>query len=237
VSSDEPVEMTPEVRELVEQRWREVEVADLTPRQAEQRRLAEQMRAVIDHLVATTAPEEALRYAADVLQRLAVEFEAYPQANTYEGFAEAANAGGDQRAFFDHSPLIGQANPLAPPVVIRVEDDHIDGRVTFGAAYEGPPGCVHGGYLAAAFDEVLGAAQSLGGRPGMTGTLTIRYRAPTPLHTPLRFVAGVTAVEGRKIFTSGRCFADDVLTAEAEGVFISVSRERVDELRALRDGT
>lgn len=234
--SDEPVELEPEVRELVEQRWKEVDVGDLTPRQAEQRRLAQQMRAVIDHLVATTAPAEALRYAADSLERLAVEFEQYPQGSTYEGFAEAANAGGDQRAFFDHSPLIGQANPLAPPVVIRVEDDHIDGRVTFGAAYEGPPGCVHGGYLAAAFDEVLGAAQSLGGRPGMTGTLTIRYRSPTPLHTPLRFHAEVTGVEGRKIFTSGQCFADDVLTAEAEAIFISVSRERVDELRALRDG-
>ena len=122
-------------------------------------------------------------------------------------------------------------------MVIRVEDDHIDGRVTFGAAYEGPPGCVHGGYIAAAFDEVLGSAQSLGGRPGMTGTLTIRYRSPTPLHTPLRFEAGVTGVDGRKIFTTGRCFADDVLTAEAEGIFISIDRERVEELLALRDGT
>ncbi len=232
-----PQEMSDEDREMVSERWREVEADELTPRHREQRRLAERMRTVIDRLVATSAPEEALRYAADSLERLAVEFEQYPQGNTYEGFAEAANAGGDQQAFFDHSPLIGLANPLSPPVVIRVEDDHIDGRVTFGAAYEGPPGCVHGGYIAAAFDEVLGSAQSLGGRPGMTGTLTIRYRSPTPLHTPLRFEAGVTGVEGRKIFTTGRCYADDVLTAEAEGIFISIDRERVEELLALRDGT
>ena len=71
----------------------------------------------------------------------------------------------------------------------------------------------------------------------MTGTLTIRYRSPTPLHTPLRFEAAVTGVDGRKIFTTGRCFADDVLTAEAEGIFISIDRERVEELLALRDGT
>ena len=235
--SGEPRQMPDEDRGMVSERWREVEADDLTPRQREQRRLADRMRTVIDRLVATSAPEEALRYAADSLERLAAEFEQYPQGNTYEGFAEAANAGGDQQAFFDHSPLIGLANPLSPPVVIRVEDDHIDGRVTFGAAYEGPPGCVHGGYIAAAFDEVLGSAQSLGGRPGMTGTLTIRYRSPTPLHTPLRFEAGVTGVDGRKIFTTGRCFADDVLTAEAEGIFISIDRERVEELLALRDGT
>lgn len=235
--SGEPREMPDEDRGMVSERWREVEADDLTPRQREQRRLADRMRTVIDRLVATSAPEEALRYAADSLERLAAEFEQYPQGTTYEGFAEAANAGGDQQAFFDHSPLIGLANPLSPPVVIRVEDDHIDGRVTFGAAYEGPPGCVHGGYIAAAFDEVLGSAQSLGGRPGMTGTLTIRYRSPTPLQTPLRFEARVTSVDGRKIFTTGRCFADDVLTAEAEGIFISIDRERVEELLALRDGT
>ena len=44
--------------------------------------------------------------------------------------------------------------------------------VTFGSAYEGPPGCVHGGYVAAAFDEMLGFVQSLGGNPGMTARLT-----------------------------------------------------------------
>ena len=61
----------------------------------------------------------------------------------------------------------------------------IKGTVTFGSAYEGPPGHVHGGYVAAAFDELLGMTQSLGGMPGMTGTLTVRYRRPTPLRTEL----------------------------------------------------
>ena len=66
---------------------------------------------------------------------------------------------------------------------------HALGLVRFGSAYEGPPGHVHGGFVAAAFDEVLGYVQSLGGRPGMTGTLTVRYRSPTPLYTELRFEA------------------------------------------------
>ena len=68
----------------------------------------------------------------------------------------------------------------------------IDGR-----PYEGPPGHVHGGFVAAAFDEVLGFVQSTTGQPGMTGTLTIRYRKPTPLDTDLRFEATVQRVEGR----------------------------------------
>ena len=82
-------------------------------------------------------------------------------------------------------------------------DDVMYGRATFGSAYEGPPGCVHGGYVAAAFDEVLGSAQSLAGRPGMTVRLTVNYRNPTPLHTELTFAGRVTQVDGRKTFTEG----------------------------------
>ena len=98
--ADEPVELSEEVRDLLHERWHELGDDHLTPRQREQRRLAGQMRTVIDRLVATSAPEEALRFAADSLERLAAEFDQYPQGNTYEGFAEAANAGGDQSAFF-----------------------------------------------------------------------------------------------------------------------------------------
>ena len=87
-------------------------------------------------------------------------------------------------ATFDHSPFIGLANPLSPPVELEYSGDRVIARVTFGAAYEGPPGCVHGGYVAATFDEVLGAAQSLSGDQGMTAHLEIDYRRPTPLGWP-----------------------------------------------------
>ncbi len=231
---DETGAFTEASRELILQRWQEFDEADLTPDQAEQRRLAAALRRIISSLVDSTAPTDRLRHAADELERLAAEFADYPQGSPYEGFAEAANAGGAV-AFFDHSPLLGLANPLAPPVVVRVVEDRIDGRVTFGPAYEGPPGCVHGGYLAAVFDEVLGAAQSLGGRPGMTGTLTVRYRAPTPLHTPLRFDGELVRVEGRKLFTAGTCHAGDTLTCEAEAVFITIPPELAQALRDRRD--
>lgn len=143
---------------------------------------------------------------------------------------EPANSG-DPHAFFDHSPLIGLANPLAPPLRLAVQGARVVGTARFGAAYEGPPGCVHGGYIAAAFDEVLGMAQSLGGRPGMTGTLTVRYRRPTPLRTDLRFEATLDGTERRKIFTSGRLYdaTTDEVTAEAEAIFISVDFSKIAE--------
>ena len=118
---------------------------------------------------------------------------------------------------------------------IREEDGTIIAEVTFPQAYEGPPGCVHGGYVAAIFDELLGATQSLSGAPGMTGTLSVRYESPTPLKTPLRLVGKISGVERRKIFTEGSCFAGDRLTATAKGIFISIRPGQFLDLLAERE--
>jgi acyl-coenzyme A thioesterase PaaI-like protein len=200
---------------------------------ASKRRLAAAMRVVIERLVTSDAPEDELSAAADALEQYAERLATHPRLNRYEGFAETANAG-DVGAFFDQSPLIGLANPLAPPMQLRAENQRIVGMARFGSAYEGPPGCVHGGCVAAAFDELLGFAQSLTGNPGMTGTLTVRYRRPTPLHTDLRFEARVVRVEGRKIFTEGHAYAGDMLTAEADGIFLSIDRARFEALERAR---
>lgn len=194
------------------------------------------MRIIIERLVATAAPTEDIIEASDQLARVALRFDRLGGGGTiYEGFAEAANAGGDPHASFEHSPFIGRANPLAPPIYLQEIDGKVHGRVVFGSSYEGPPGCVHGGYVAGAFDEVLGATQSLSGAPGMTGTLTVRYRSPTPLHTELHFVGELSRVEGRKIFTYGRLSARERLCAEAEAVFISIDYQRFADLRAKRE--
>ena len=187
----------------------------------QKRRLADAMRLVIERLVPSNAPVDELRTAADALERYAEALRAHPRLLSVYGHAESANAG-DVGAFFDQSPLIGLANPLAPPVTVgRTGERTAAATVTFGSAYEGPPGCVHGGFVAAAFDEVLGYTQSLSGAPGMTGTLTVRYRKPTPLHEELLFRAEFVRMEGRKIFCTGTVEAGGVVTAEAEGIFIS----------------
>ncbi len=203
--------------------WEASEMEPTSGQWSEKRRLAAAMRSVIGGLVVSDAPEAELSAAADALERYAERLQRHPRSRKYEGFAEAAPAG-DTAAFFDQSPIIGLSNPLSPPVEMRAdpEDRSVTGRVTFGAAYEGPPGCVHGGWVAAAFDEVLGYANSLSGIPGMTARLTINYRKPTPLLTELRFEAHLDKVEGRKKFVTGQVYAGDKLTAEAEGLFVSV---------------
>lgn len=217
-------------------RLAELALEEPSPRRRELRRLAEATRRVLHTMVMNGAEAEDLAAAADALERVADDLHrhAQPGHSIYEGFGEASTSG-DPHGFFDHSPMLGVANPIAPPIVLRGEDDvTMIGDVTFGPAYEGPPSCVHGGYIAAAFDEVLGAVQSLSGQPGMTGTLTVRYRSPTPLHVPLRLTGRLDGVEGRKIHTTGTLHAGDRLCAEAEGTFISVDFGRLAELRVRR---
>lgn len=203
---------------------------DLSPRRAELRRLADAGRLVIERMAATDPPHEAIERAAELLEAVARELEGPGKNRRYSGFAESANAGGDPDAHFDHSPVIGMANPIAPASRIEALEDRVVMHVRFGSAYEGPPGSVHGGVIAAAFDELLGMTQSLAGKPGMTATLTVRYRRPTPLHRELRFEGTLESVEGRKIMTRARCYDGATVTAEADGLFIHVDFEKIAEL-------
>jgi acyl-coenzyme A thioesterase PaaI-like protein len=194
-------------------------------RRAEVRRVADALRAVIERFVATEAPLDVFNGVADDLDAIAARLSEHPQSHLYSGFAEGAIAG-DPHGPFDNSPLMGRANPLAPPMQIEILDDRVIGTVTCGSAYEGPPGHVHGGIVAAMFDELLGVTQSLSRRPGMTGRLTIRYRAPTPLHTELRCDSRIESVRGRKIVCTGELYAADTLCADAHGLFISIDFAR-----------
>lgn len=116
--------------------------------------------------------------------------------------------------------VVGLRNAVAPPLVI----DHDEtGRAWsdfhLGAAYEGPPGLVHGGVSALLLDQMLGEAAGAGGKPGMTGTLTLRYRRGTPLGD-LRAEAWIDRSEGIKTWAKGHLMDAESVTVEAEGLFI-----------------
>ncbi len=118
--------------------------------------------------------------------------------------------------------VVGLRNPVAPPLTI-VHDSPDDGRVHadfhLGAAYEGPPGLVHGGVSSLLLDQMLGEAAGAGGRPGMTATLTLTYRRPTPLGD-LRAEAWIDRAEGYKTWARGQISGPDGVCVEAEGLFI-----------------
>jgi acyl-coenzyme A thioesterase PaaI-like protein len=185
---------------------------------------AEAIRRITSAMVGRPIDDSALAEAGAALEAVADQLE------TAAGPGRRArlepDPAGDAQGFFPTSPVIGFANPIAPPVRIELGDDGLVGTAFFEFQYEGPPTCVHGGVLAMVFDELLGATNIAAGHPGMTGTLTIRYRRPTPLRTALRLESRCLGRQGRKITTWGGIFHDDVLLAEAEGIFIELVPER-----------
>jgi acyl-coenzyme A thioesterase PaaI-like protein len=194
-------------------------------------RLADAVRRISAATVGHAVPDGDIAEAADQLVRIADELEGSAPESKRPRF----QPGGHPQDYFPMSPMIGFANPIAPPVEVwsvRGESGRreIRGRVTFSDAYEGPPGCVHGGVIAAVFDEVMGAANIITENPGMTGTLTVRYRRPTPLLAPLDMVARFTGTERRKIFTWAGIYHDGALTAEAEGIFVKMDPDRLLEI-------
>jgi Thioesterase superfamily len=195
---------------------------EMTARQ----RLAAALRPLIDMAVASRLDDDAMIDAAEVIEQAGAQLRA--GAGPGRRPIVAPDMSDPNREFFPSSPIVGSHNPIAPPVRITVVPGtdgawaEITGEVNFGYAYEGPPTCVHGGVIAEMFDEVMGAANMVSGNPGMTGTLTIRYRRPTPLRADLHVVARCVGREGRKIRTWAGIYFQGELTAEAEGVFIQV---------------
>jgi Thioesterase superfamily len=119
------------------------------------------------------------------------------------------------------NPVIGVRNPVSPPVVLNYDDS---GKVWtdfhLGAAYEGPPGHVHGGICALILDHVLGEVASGGlTKPAFTGTISCRYLRATRLGE-LHAEATIERIDGVKTFAVGHRADDEGITVEAEGVFV-----------------
>lgn len=161
--------------------------------------------------------------AADV-KAVRARLEALPDVRHHGWLAEVPGTAG---ALIERSPVSGRANAVAPPLVLQADSEGTSGHVTFSDAYQGPPGGVHGGAIAAVFDELLGVAQVQSGTAGHTGTLTIRYRALTPVNERIDLEAGIAGRDGRKLRVWGRATHGDTLLAEAEGIFI-ISQDAAD---------
>jgi acyl-coenzyme A thioesterase PaaI-like protein len=139
---------------------------------------------------------------------------------TLKALGTLAVIGGDDSALLERSPFSGRSNPLAAPMHLHVDGELTRGWAVWTEPYEGPADTLHGGFVAAAFDDLMGFAQVASGTAGYTGTLTVRMHRPTPLLQRIDYEAGVDRVEGRKIFVWGTAKLDDVLLAESQILFI-----------------
>jgi acyl-coenzyme A thioesterase PaaI-like protein len=177
--------------------------------------LAQAVRELADASIRTEADDESIQAAREQIEAITARLRVR-QLNGAYGIR--FNSDGTGRPW--GNAVVGLRNPVAPPLEIKRDpagkawaDFHL------GAAYEGPPGLVHGGVAALVLDQLLGEAAGAGGKPGMTGTLTLRYRRGTPLGD-LHAEASIDRVDGIKTFAIGSISDTDGVTVEAEGVFI-----------------
>jgi hypothetical protein len=121
----------------------------------------------------------------------------------------------DRRVYVDHGYAVGEYNPCFPDYTLQLDDEGgAFGEVEFPISYEGPPGIVHGGFLAVFFDCVLQELNCALGLAGKTAELSLRYRRPTPLLTPLVYRAE-RVVDDRRITAHAELFLGDDLLCEA----------------------
>lgn len=130
-----------------------------------------------------------------------------------------------------HCFVCGVANPYG--LHLRFYESgpgEVTAEYTVPERYQGYPGVVHGGIVAAMLDEVCGRVH-MGGDPPrfmFTARLEIRYRHNVPVGKPLRLVGRVARSKARAATAIGEIFdAEGVLLAEAEALLVNVPPETV----------
>lgn len=118
--------------------------------------------------------------------------------------------------------VAGDTNPAAPQLALMRTEEGLRAEITLNTIYQGPPGLVHGGWIAAMLDQAVGSVSAVETSPGLTAHLEIDYRKPTPLFTPLEITAWVDRVEGRKVYVAGQIRANGQVTAEGNALMIRV---------------
>lgn len=134
---------------------------------------------------------------------------------------------GESFEAFIESPVSGTLNPLSPShVEIRRQDRRVEAHVRIGIAFEGAPGRAHGGFVAALFDDVMGALQLVIEKSGYTRSLHIDYLAAFPVGESVVVTAREIDAEPGRFAVEAEARAADRPIARAVGVFTEIDRHR-----------
>ena len=189
-------------------------------------RLASATRALNEKLVSTDIDPELAAALTEKIEGLAAELS---QAQQVTGLVDMAKRG--QRGTIDDvmgelASVGGRSHPCSPELRWQEASNRITGTVKFSQAFEGPPGHVHGGWVAGVLDHLMGMTHVRTGHPGMTGGLSVRYLKPTPLNQLIEISAEATEVDEKRTKVKGTMRCGETTTATAEAIFVRVDREK-----------
>ncbi|MEU0004625.1 PaaI family thioesterase [Streptomyces sp. NPDC006314] len=148
-------------------------------------------------------------------------------------------------AHYGHCFGCGPGQPHGLHLASRAgEGVSLTAEFTVQPAHQGAPGLAHGGVLATALDETLGSLNWLLRTIAVTGRLETDFVRPVPVGTTLYLEAEVTAVAGRKIYSTatGRIGGPDgPVAVRADALFVEVKVDhfidhgRKEEIQAAMD--
>ena len=189
-------------------------------------RLASATRALNEKLVSTDIDPE---LAAALTEKIEDLTEELSQAQQVSGLVDMARRG--QRGTIDDvmGELVsvgGRSHPCSPELRWQEAPNQIMGTVRFSQAFEGPPGHVHGGWVAGVLDHLMGMTHVRTGYPGMTGGLSVRYLKPTPLNQAIEVSAQATELDDKRTEVKAEMRFGETTTATAEAIFVRVDREK-----------
>ncbi|HEY5572709.1 MAG TPA: PaaI family thioesterase [Anaerolineales bacterium] len=128
-----------------------------------------------------------------------------------------------------HCFVCGVTNPVGLKLrFYETGPGEITAEYTTPEHFQGYPGVVHGGIVAAMLDEVAGRVHMSGDPPRFmfTARLDIRYRKNVPVGKPLRLVGKAGKIKRRTATATSRIYGPDgVLLAEAEALLVDVPEE------------
>lgn len=189
-------------------------------------RVAAELRALVEQLVTTEIGADQAERLAEGLARVRRELRGEPRVKWRPD--EHGRLRPVDEIHRETSLFQGRQHPHAPPMTVVPWHDPtgrpgLRGSVRVSRTFEGTPDGVHGGYVAALFDDLLGGVPRRAGvGPAVTGTLRVKYRRITPVEVDLDLRAWLEHVRGRRILVKGTCHAAGQLTAEAEGLFVGL---------------
>lgn len=129
--------------------------------------------------------------------------------------------------------VCGRENPLSLRInFYEIEQGQVRAHVKIAELYEGYPGMVHGGVIAAMLDEAAGRSHMQGPNDFMvTVQLNIRYRKPVPSNEDLVLIGIAGQRKGRVAEAKSQVLLEDgTVLAEATGVFVDLPQEKIDEV-------
>lgn len=195
------------------------------------RRLAAAVRRVSSLALALETPSPVVDRLTDALEGAGTELEALVPPDARPRVGDAAPT--DGRVYLDHSRHVGRFNPAFPEYDIVVDGDRAHGTVAFPELYEGPPGVVHGGFLALFFDCVIQHHNCDVGVTGKTTGIELGYRAPTPLRSELSFELA-RSVDGKWITSTGELRAGEQVCVTATMRAVAGDRAALPEVSGRR---